>query len=147
MTTYPTPARDSRPEPRELNLSFPADTNQIAPVVDQVVELARPAAGESGAEMNVALALTEALANAVKHGSKNDPSKIVSCSASLNGDGILDLVVRDSGPGFDPDKVPDPRFGDGLSADHGRGIYLIRELMDEVWYEHHGTELHMKKKL
>ncbi|HZR01988.1 MAG TPA: ATP-binding protein, partial [Burkholderiales bacterium] len=59
----------------------------------------------------------------------------------------ITIVVRDSGPGFDPERVPDPTQGEGLASDHGRGIYLIRQLMDEVRYERHGTELHMKKKL
>jgi serine/threonine-protein kinase RsbW len=59
--------------------------------------------------------------------------------------GIL-LVVRDPGPGFDPHSLPDPLFGENLFASHGRGIYLINQLMDEVTFKHGGTEIHMRKK-
>ena len=146
MTSQSTTGHES-PQPSNLEITFPADPNQIAPIVDQVVELARRVAGDSEKEMEIGLALTEALANAVRHGSKNDPSKNVVCLASVNGNREMTIVVRDSGPGFDPERVPDPTHGDGLGADHGRGIFMIRQLMDEVRYEHRGTELHMKKKL
>jgi len=148
MTTQPTPGREQKS--REFDITFPADAKLISGVVDQVVEFARRAAGDSGkedADMEIALALTEALANAVRHGSKNDSSKNVVCRASVNGSGEVTIVVRDSGPGFDPERVADPTHGEGLGLDHGRGIFLIRELMDEYRYEHHGTELHMKKKV
>jgi anti-sigma regulatory factor (Ser/Thr protein kinase) len=53
------------------------------------------------------------------------------------------IVVRDSGPGFEPKEVPDPLSPEGLQSNHGRGIQLIRGLMDEAHYERGGTELHM----
>jgi serine/threonine-protein kinase RsbW len=91
-------------------------------------------------------AVTEALANAVKHGCKSNPALQVRCRVGPDADGGMVIVVRDSGPGFDPGSVPCPMDGDGLNLDHGRGIFMIRQLMDDVRYEHHGTELHMTKK-
>ena len=141
------PTRASESQDANLDITFPAAAERIAPVVDQVAELARTRTGDSGKDMEIALALTEALANAVRHGSNNDPSKSVVCRASVNGGDVMTITVRDSGPGFDPERVPDPTKGEGLGADHGRGIYMIRQLMDEVRFEHNGTELQMKKKL
>ena len=56
------------------------------------------------------------------------------------------IVVRDPGPGFDPDGVPSPLRGKRLHASHGRGIFLINELMDEVEYRRGGTEIWMRKR-
>ncbi len=148
MPTPPIPGRNPQPatgDPR-LDVTFAADEKAIAAVVDQVVEITRHE-GESGKEMEVGLALTEALANAVRHGCKNDPTKTVHCRVSLEPGRALLIVVRDSGPGFDPDAIPNPMEGDNINRDHGRGIYMIRQLMDEVHYERHGTELHMKKQI
>jgi len=53
--------------------------------------------------------------------------------------------VRDPGNGFDPSTVPCPTDEQNVFSEHGRGIYLINQLMDEVRYEQGGTELHMRK--
>ena len=54
-------------------------------------------------------------------------------------------VVRDPSAGFDPNKLPCPTDEQNLFSDHGRGIYLINRLMDEVRYDRNGTEIHMRK--
>jgi anti-sigma regulatory factor (Ser/Thr protein kinase) len=56
------------------------------------------------------------------------------------------IVVRDPGPGFDPDQIPSPIQGQNLYSTGGRGIYLINQLMDEVRFEKGGTEIHMVKR-
>jgi hypothetical protein len=53
------------------------------------------------------------------------------------------IVVRDPGPGFDPAAVPNPIAEENLYSTHGRGTYLIRQLMDEAWFERRGSEIHM----
>jgi serine/threonine-protein kinase RsbW len=67
------------------------------------------------------------------------------CIACDEEHGIL-IVVRDPGPGFDPHALPSPLMGENLFAAHGRGIYLINQLMDEVSFKRGGTEIHMRKK-
>jgi len=87
----------------------------------------------------------EALANAILHGCKADPTKKVECS--VNGDrkeGIV-IVVRDPGTGFDPKSIQSPTENSNLGADHGRGIFLIQALMDEVTHEQNGTVIRMRK--
>jgi len=145
MSTHLTPdAGQSQPQTR-LDISFPADVNRVGEVVDKVVALATQLHGETGKEQEVALALTEALANAVKHGSKNNPALSVQCQVITEGS-MMTVVVRDSGPGFDPASIANPLEMAGLTADHGRGLHMIRQLVDEVRFERHGAEIRMVKR-
>jgi len=141
MSTHSTPGA----RPTRLDISFPADVKRVGEVVDKVVALTYQLHGETGKEQEIALALTEALANAVKHGSKNDPSLKVQCQVIAEGS-ALTIIVRDSGPGFDPSSVANPLELAGLTADHGRGLHMIRQLMDEVRFERNGAEIHMTKR-
>jgi len=141
MSTHSTPSA----RPTRLDISFPADVKRVGEVVDKVVALTYQLHGETGKEQEIALALTEALANAVKHGSKNDPSLKVQCQVIAEGS-ALTIIVRDSGPGFDPSSVANPLELAGLTADHGRGLHMIRQLMDEVRFERNGAEIHMTKR-
>lgn len=68
------------------------------------------------------------------------------CSAACHQTRGMFIVVRDPGKGFDPASIPSPVVGQNVYSVHGRGIYLINQLMDRVWYEHGGTEIHMCKK-
>ena len=142
MSTKPTP--EAQPQTM-LDISFPADVNRVGEVVDKVVALACQLHGETGKEQEIALALTEALANAVKHGSKNNPALKVQCQVSTDGP-AMHIMVRDSGPGFDPGSVANPLELAGLTADHGRGLHMIRQLVDEVRFARNGAEIHMTKR-
>jgi serine/threonine-protein kinase RsbW len=92
------------------------------------------------------LVLTEAMANAICHANEGDPQKEVHISISIL-DRILNIKVYDQGQGFDVNSLPVPDFK-GLD-EHGRGIYIIRTLMDTVTYQKHshGHVLEMEKKL
>jgi serine/threonine-protein kinase RsbW len=62
-------------------------------------------------------------------------------------DGAVVIMIADSGDGFDPNAVPDPRSKAGLGRFSGRGVLFIRSVMDEVTYACNGTELTMRKRL
>ncbi len=96
----------------------------------------------------LSIALWEALANAVLHGNRNDPSKrvVVACFCECEEGGGLLLVVQDEGSGFDPKEVPDPTGAAAIDSLHGRGIFLMRHLVDEVRFEHGGSEVLLRKK-
>lgn len=123
---------------------FAATAEAITPVVEAVAELARREL-DAGKDMEVSLALQEALANAVVHGSRQDPNKVVECWVALDSSGIL-IVIRDSGPGFNPGGVPDPRGEQRLALGHGRGLLMIRQFMDDVHFLRNGAEIHMRKR-
>jgi serine/threonine-protein kinase RsbW len=129
-----------------LKITLAADRDAVDPVVQSVMELVRQIHCESDKHDAIELALTEALANAVVHGAKGDPSKIVECDVVANQDQSILIVVRDPGKGFNPGEIPDPLRGESVYSDHGRGIFLINQLMDEVKFLKNGTEIHMIKR-
>ncbi len=123
--------------------TFAAKVENIEPMVQRVTDLARELHCDEGKDMEIGLALQEALANAIVHGCQSDPAKTVTCRVEFPQPAQMLIVVRDSGPGFEPKEVANPLGVEGLQSDHGRGILLIRGLMDEAHYERGGTELHM----
>ena len=130
----------------KLSVKLSADRNAVDPVVRSVMNLVRDTKCAPGREDDIELALTEALANAGVHGAKNDPSKIVECDVACDAKGCLLIVVRDPGPGFDPTKLANPCAGENIYSNHGRGIFLINQLMDEVQFHKNGTEIRMIKR-
>jgi serine/threonine-protein kinase RsbW len=99
--------------------------------------------GAAAAAFPIETALREALANAVLHGCGDDAAQIIECNLSCSPRGEIHIVVRDPGPGFDLVAVPDPLREENVRSNHGRGLYLIRHLMDQVWFERGGAEIHM----
>jgi serine/threonine-protein kinase RsbW len=130
----------------KLSITLAGDRDAVDPVVRSVMEVVREMNCAPGREDDIELALTEALANAVVHGAKSDPSKIVECDVACDEKHGILIVVRDPGPGFDPTKIADPCQGENIFSNHGRGIYLINQLMDEVKFHKNGTEIHMLKR-
>ena len=130
----------------KLSITLAADRDAVDPVVRSVMNVVREMNCAPGREDDIELALTEALANAVVHGAKSDPSKIVECDVACDDKHGILIVVRDPGPGFDPSKIADPCQGENIYPNHGRGIYLINQLMDEVKFHKNGTEIHMLKR-
>src|SRR5262245_32305822 len=129
-----------------MTQKIPADVALITPVVDGVMELVRGMGCATGKEFEVETALREALANAIIHGCGRDPGKEVEFLVACDEERGMLIVVRDPGDGFDPSALPSPIHGERIFATHGRGIYLINQLMDEVRFEKGGTEIIMRKK-
>src|SRR5271157_1237424 len=130
----------------KLSVTLAADRDAVDPVVRSVMQVVREMQCAPGREDDIELALTEALANAVVHGAKSDPSKIIECDVACDAQHGILIVVRDPGLGFDHAKIADPCQGENIYSHHGRGIYLINQLMDEVQFHKNGTEIHMLKR-
>jgi serine/threonine-protein kinase RsbW len=90
----------------------------------------------------VHLAIEEAFINSVKHGNKMEQSKAVKIDYSIESDKI-EICVTDEGEGFDPEVIPDPRYGDNLYKPAGRGMLLMRSFMDVVEYNKQGNSVRM----
>jgi serine/threonine-protein kinase RsbW len=128
-----------------LNIGFPADPGAIGTVADAITETLIQLRVPEQKRLEIGLAVQEALVNAVVHGCKNDPSKQVRCRLQSDPLGRIVITVTDPGPGFSPDLLSDPKRQENIYADHGRGVYLIRQLMDEVSFERRGNEIRMWK--
>jgi serine/threonine-protein kinase RsbW len=148
MPTEPSPSCDFDAEKLilKLQVTLAAERNAIDPVVQRVMEIVRQMKCADGREDAIELALAEALANAVIHGAKADPSKIIECDVACDEANHILIIVRDPGNGFDPTHIPNPCAGENVYSNHGRGIFLINQLMDEVKFHKNGTEIHMLKK-
>jgi serine/threonine-protein kinase RsbW len=120
-------------------LELPSDTRLIDPAVEFLVGRAR-AFDFAGSRLNLNLRVgaSEAIANAILYGNRCDPLKRVRVEVELTSHRI-ELVVYDEGSGFDPATVPDPRLPENIEAPGGRGVFLLRELMDEVLYNEPGN--------
>jgi serine/threonine-protein kinase RsbW len=143
------PEHDFDPEKLEVRVrvTLAADRKSVDPVVEQVMEAVRQIRCADGQEDAIELSLQEALANAVVHGAKEDPSKIIECLVACDEQSGILIIVRDPGPGFDPNAIPTCTVGENLFSNHGRGIFLINQLMDEVKFHKNGTEIHMVKRV
>lgn len=121
-------------------------------LVDLVHEAAERLAGVAGFDeddsLSVAIAVREAVINAVAHGNRNDPGRKVDVALKVIRDGI-EARVRDEGNGFDPAATPDPTVGDNLLKTTGRGLLLMRAFVDDVAFrfrQGRGMELLLVKR-
>lgn len=130
----------------EMNLVIPADPAALGKIQSGMNELLTGRGWPHDDAMKVELALQEALANAIRHGCQNDRSKQVQCLVSFDEAGSVVIVVRDPGPGFDVNAVPDPLEGDNIFRSSGRGVFLINQLMDSVEFADRGREVVMRKR-
>jgi serine/threonine-protein kinase RsbW len=130
----------------QLDMRLPAQREAVDPAVQQIMQEVRKTGCVEGKEDDIELALSEALANAVVHGCQCDPAKTVECYVVCDEVRGLVIVVRDPGNGFDPTVVPVPTEAQNIYSNHGRGVYLMNQLMDEVQFHKNGTEIHMIKR-
>jgi serine/threonine-protein kinase RsbW len=123
----------------------------VSPFVDRLTQFIKPLTGalgcQDGSEIEVEVALVEAVANAVIHGNRKNPGKRVYVTCRCSRDGEVLFTIRDEGQGFDSHAVPDPTKEENLLLTHGRGIRLMQAHMDEVEFEEGGTVVRMRKRL
>ena len=124
-----------------LSLEIPSDLSRIEEAVElisrQCVEMGL---GSRTASFNLRVALSEALANAILYGNKMDVKKSVNVTAEAIGERISVKVV-DEGSGYDPTSVPDPTTPERIAIPDGRGLFLIRNLVDEVTFSERGNAI------
>ncbi len=146
----PSPAMSMRgTEKVTVELDIPSRIGMLETADVLVGHLATTAGFDLDSYQAIQIALHEALVNAIVHGNDEDETRRVNVELAAGADG-LDVRVRDEGPGFDPTRVPDPLAPENLSKPSGRGILLMRMLMDEVAFRRladGGMEVTMRKRL
>jgi serine/threonine-protein kinase RsbW len=104
---------------------------------------------EEATAHRIGLAVREAVANAIKHGNREDPEKTVEVDCILEPGRVL-VRIEDEGDGFDPAAIPDPLLAENLLKPTGRGVFFMNEFMDEIDYTFRpegGTIVTMKKNI
>jgi serine/threonine-protein kinase RsbW len=149
MAQSPAIALQPDARPREVLVEFEysltSEVAKVSPFVDHVMRSINTFRVTSEIEVDIEVALREALLNAIIHGNKEDPHKHVYVTIFCGTDGEVAMTIRDEGAGFDSNSVPDPTAPEHRMSTHGRGIYLMRALMDEVSFEEDGTVVFMRK--
>ena len=134
------------PHAREtIEFELPSDLSLMNGVLHYLVERAGRLGVVQPDRSNLFIALDEAFVNAVVHGNRSDPCKLVRITAELSSKEAR-FTVEDEGEGFDIKALPDPRDPSNLFKSHGRGVLLICNIMDEVKYNKRGNRLTMVKR-
>jgi len=127
----------------QVSLRVPSDVSCIEEVVDLLMRhLCTDSWLCRRLRFNLRVAVAEALANAIVAGNQEDRSKWVQVQAELCGD-HLRVEVTDQGVGFDPAQVTDPLLPEDLDRPNGRGLFLIRQLVDDVSFNSQGNSICM----
>src|ERR1700757_1175783 len=109
----------------ELRQSLSSKVAAISPFIDQLMRFILYFRRADRSEIDIEMALREALANAVIHGNGDDSCKSVYVTCRCYMDGEIAITVQDEGRGFDPSVLVDPTFRENLLVTHGRGIYIM----------------------
>jgi serine/threonine-protein kinase RsbW len=132
---------------REIVLDIPSEFKHIY-LLDLVLSyIAKEMDFDEETKEQVNLAVIEAGTNAIKHGNKSDPAKAVHFRFGLYND-RLTIFIKDCGSGFEPDEIDDPLSPENFMKPCGRGIFLMKALMDNVEFTvsgNCGTEVRMVK--
>ena len=123
-------------------IEFPSKAENIHLVEKMIDEVCTKHNVHESHYGNILIALTEAVNNAIHHGNRLDPSKQVTVGYRA-GHGKITFFVKDQGPGFDHDQLPDPTDPENIEKPHGRGVFLMRALADMVAFNDHGATVAM----
>ncbi|HEV2884329.1 MAG TPA: ATP-binding protein [Pyrinomonadaceae bacterium] len=130
-------------------LRFASRIEAVAEAAAAVSDFLSRAGVSDDVAFGIDMAVREAVTNAVLHGNKLDETKFADISLKFS-PGVFEITVHDQGSGFNPNDVPDPTTEENILKTSGRGIFFMRNLMDEVEWTvdaKGGTTVHMMKKL
>lgn len=129
----------------KIDLELPSDLTLMNSVLEYLIDRVDKLGLVKAEQSNLFVALDEAFVNAVKHGNRSDPGKLLRVTAELSAREAI-FTIEDEGDGFDVREIPDPTDPANLFKSSGRGVLLIYNIMDEVEYSHGGAKLRMVKR-
>jgi len=129
------------PREKDVVLEVPSDLGAIERAVEYVLAQCEASRIEARRlRLNLRVGLSEALANAMLYGNEGDPKKSVRIEVTY-GAYVIVARVTDEGQGFDPSRVPDPTTPECIARPCGRGLFLMRTLLDEVHFNERGNSV------
>ena len=123
---------------------IPSDPDEAHVITDMVVQVLNDFGWSHKEVFAIHLALEEALINAVCHGNDSKPELKVDVQLEITPARFY-VQITDEGPGFDPNKLPDPTLDEFIDRPCGRGVMLIRKFMDTVQYNERGNQITLIK--
>jgi anti-sigma regulatory factor (Ser/Thr protein kinase) len=130
---------DLQVTPGSMKLDVPSDLGMVGDAVELVASHLPPGTlSPRRISFNLRTALAEALGNAIRYGTGEDPRRKIRVRVELGRD-VVRIYVVDDGAGFDPSDTPDPTHPDNLEREFGRGLFVIRHLVDDVAFNEKGN--------
>lgn len=125
-----------------LYIEIDSDRSEVSKVETALERINRKMNFKHERFINLQIAVSEALVNAIVHGNKENPKKKVHVIINSTDD-MVEVKIRDEGGGFDIAKLPDPTNDENLLKESGRGVYIIMSLVDEFYCNSNdeGTEM------
>jgi serine/threonine-protein kinase RsbW len=122
-----------------MRLDVPSDLGMVGDAVELVASHVPPGTlSPRRISFNLRTALAEALGNAIRYGTGEDPERVVRVFVELGRDYVR-IHVIDDGQGFDTRRVPDPTLPQHVAREYGRGLFVIRHLVDDVAFNEKGN--------
>ena len=121
--------------------SDPKNVERVEPFVEKLAEKYKIGPDQYG---NILISLTEAVTNAMRHGNRNDRTKTVQVKMQKVNAHCIAFKVTDEGPGFDFESVPDPTLPENILKIGGRGVFLMRQLCDNILFHNNGSTVEIR---
>lgn len=130
----------------DLQLAIPSTLEKLIDVELYVEKVAKEMGFKEDDKDSLAIAVSEAVTNAIVHGNRQDRRKKVFIRFRLSADRIT-VYVKDEGEGFDPDQLENPLDPENILRENGRGIFILKSIMDKVEFDFSkgGTEVKIVK--
>ncbi len=137
---------NSKGRNKTIIIKIPSEIKQLKKVSSRILDSITSQHIDEAVLFDIRLCVEEAVRNAIVHGNRCDKKLSITISYWIE-DGSFNIEVEDEGKGFDHKELPDPTEEGNMLRNHGRGVYLIKRLMDEVRYNEIGNKVKMVKRL
>ena len=127
-------------------IEIPSEIKYIKKISSRILDSLLPYGVDEEKLSDIRLCAEEAVRNAIVHGSRMNKKLRVRVNYRIDKNRII-IEVEDEGIGFDPDSIPDPTLKNNITKESGRGVCLIKKLMDKVDFNEKGSKIRMEKSL
>lgn len=128
----------------EENITIPSEIKYVREISSKILKRLETRSIDESVLFDIRLCVEETVRNAIEHGNRRDKRSKVRIGYRISGDRFT-VEVEDEGAGFDYRSIPDPTQEDNLMKNSGRGVYLVRCLMDKVEFNEKGNKVKLTK--